>query len=247
MKEQIYTIPVNDGFDADGECPFCAMYEKLERDVLDFTLGPSYMEQDVRDRTNELGFCREHYRMMYDAQNRLGLSLMVSTHMAEIEKRMSELLKEARGAKEKRRLFEKPRSESRLSEYVSGLEESCFVCDKIRSSMERYFDTFFYLWKTEKDFRERVHASKGFCLEHFERLVTLSEKKLSGSARDELLDEIERLQSENFGRVREELLWFISKFDYRFHDRPWNNSRDSLHRAIIKVASYDTEKKAEKK
>ena len=86
MKEQIYTIPVNDGFMADSECPFCAMREKLERDVLDYVLGPSYMEQDVRDITNEKGFCREHYRMMYDAQNRLGLALMVSTHMAAIEK-----------------------------------------------------------------------------------------------------------------------------------------------------------------
>lgn len=30
MKEKIYTIPVNDAFDKDCECPLCAMYQELE-------------------------------------------------------------------------------------------------------------------------------------------------------------------------------------------------------------------------
>ena len=28
MKEKIYTIPVNDAFDKDCECPLCAMYQE---------------------------------------------------------------------------------------------------------------------------------------------------------------------------------------------------------------------------
>ena len=28
MKEQLYSIPVNDAFDADCECPVCFMYNK---------------------------------------------------------------------------------------------------------------------------------------------------------------------------------------------------------------------------
>ena len=245
MKEKIYTIPVNEGFEADGECAFCEMYKKLEEDALSYTLGPSYMEQDVRDITNAKGFCREHYRTMYDAKNRLGLALMVSTHMAEIEKNMTDLLKREMQGKSRGGLFKKS-EESPMEEFAKKLDTSCAVCDKIDSNMERFFDTFFYLWKKETEFRERVLSSKGFCVQHFEALVRLSAEKLGVSEREKFLEGIAKIQSENFERVKEELLWFISKFDYRFQDRPWGNSKDSLKRAILKVASYDTEKKFEK-
>ena len=29
MKEKIYTVPVNDAFALDSECPICSMFEKL--------------------------------------------------------------------------------------------------------------------------------------------------------------------------------------------------------------------------
>ena len=34
MKEKIYTIPVNDAFDMDCECPICSMREKLEMEAV---------------------------------------------------------------------------------------------------------------------------------------------------------------------------------------------------------------------
>ena len=55
-KEKIYTIPVNDAFQEDSECPFCAMERKLEEDAIAFTLGPSYMEDDV-DVYKRQNFC----------------------------------------------------------------------------------------------------------------------------------------------------------------------------------------------
>ena len=112
--------------------------------------------------------------------------------------------------------------------------------------MDRYFDTFFYLWKKEPEFREKVKGCKGFCINDFERLVSMSEDKLGLDARRGLLETVEKIQNENFERVRQELLWFINKFDCKFRDEPWGTSRDSLHRAILKVASYDTEKKYKK-
>ena len=33
MKEKIYTIPVNDAFSSDCECPICSMYKALEDDA----------------------------------------------------------------------------------------------------------------------------------------------------------------------------------------------------------------------
>lgn len=36
MKEQLYTIPLNDAMDARDECPFCFIERAVERDVMDF-------------------------------------------------------------------------------------------------------------------------------------------------------------------------------------------------------------------
>lgn len=241
LKEEIYTIPVNDGFDADGECPFCTMHAELEKNALSYTLGPSYMEQDMRDITNKTGFCREHYKKLYESRNRLGLALMVSTHMATIQKEVEAALK----TPAPRGKFRKKSDENALFEYVKKLDDACFVCDKINASMDRYFDTFFYLWKREVEFREKVTKSKGFCLKHFERLILMSEKKLGGSALEEFKQTLLKLWNEQFERVHKELLWFISKFDQRFKDEPWGTSRDSLRRAILKTASCDVEESIE--
>ena len=50
MKEQLYTIPLNDAVNAQDECPFCFIHRSIEQDLLDFVLGSgsSYMEADIR-------------------------------------------------------------------------------------------------------------------------------------------------------------------------------------------------------
>ena len=49
MKEKLYTIPVNDAFKEDCECPLCNIYKKLEQEALEYTLRPStYMTDDCR-------------------------------------------------------------------------------------------------------------------------------------------------------------------------------------------------------
>ena len=80
MKEKLYTIPVNEAFEKDDECAFCVLTEKLEDDILNYILGPSYMEEDVRENTDKMGFCKGHYRQMYQAQNRLGVALMAVSY-----------------------------------------------------------------------------------------------------------------------------------------------------------------------
>ena len=56
-------------------------------------MGPSYMEDDVRMETNETGFCSHHIQKMYGYQNRLGLALMLHTHMKRTNDRIETLLK----------------------------------------------------------------------------------------------------------------------------------------------------------
>ena len=53
-----------DAFKAEDECPFCFIERNLEQHAMDFVLGSgaSYMEDDVRAETDEMGFCRTHYK-----------------------------------------------------------------------------------------------------------------------------------------------------------------------------------------
>ena len=82
MKEQLYTIPLNDAVNAGDECPFCFVERSLEQDSLDFVLGScaSYMESDVRELTDAQGFCREHFKKMFDYGNTLGNGWILKTH-----------------------------------------------------------------------------------------------------------------------------------------------------------------------
>ena len=93
MPEILYEIPVNDIFDRPCECPVCAMKKKLDDDEVAFAMGPSYMEDDIRLTTDKIGFCAHHMQMMYDFENRLGLGLILNTHMQNIIKNVETLQK----------------------------------------------------------------------------------------------------------------------------------------------------------
>ena len=69
MKEQLYTIPLNDAVNAKDECPFCFIERKIEQDL---GSGSSYMEADIRELTDKAGFCRNHFKKMFDYGNTLG-------------------------------------------------------------------------------------------------------------------------------------------------------------------------------
>ena len=88
--EQIYTIPVNEAFEASASdascgCPLCTLYRKLEENELELILGASMMEPDVRIGTNREGFCRLHYDMMFVRKNRLGMALTLESHLKELK------------------------------------------------------------------------------------------------------------------------------------------------------------------
>lgn len=238
MREKLYTIPVNEAFDQDGECPFCALDKKLEGEILNYVLGSSYMEEDVREETDKLGFCKEHYRQMFGAGNRLGLALMVDTHVKKINKDLDKLLAdELAAANEKRSFFKKDETPSPFCSYEETLKNSCYACKRMAGRMDSYLDTFFHLWKTEQEFRDKVINGKGFCMEHFQRILQEGKTRLSGEKYKEMLEILIPIEKENIKRIEEELDWFIQKFDYRFKDESWKNSKDSVERGILKVSA----------
>lgn len=234
LKEKLYTIPVNEAFDTDCECPVCQMKKTLEESAIEFTMGPSYMEDDVRAETDKIGFCSHHLSKLYENQNRLGLALMLKTHMdktiADIEKLSTKTGKSSSFLKKKSEL-------TPVKTYVNLLDESCYICDKVNNSFNRYILTLFTLYNTEEAFRNKFKKSKGFCTTHYGLLFEEAGNYLGSSTLEEFRKTLTNLYIENMKRVKEDLEWFIDKFDYRYVNEPWKNSKDALIRTMVKTNS----------
>ena len=237
MKEHIHTAPVNEAFDAGDECPFCYLERQAEQHALRFTAGPSasYMAPDIRAETNRAGFCTTHMKKLYDFGNALGNALMLQTHFEDVLEQFDrEMAREGKPAK--KGLFGKKKEEGTgQGQWLRRRVESCYVCEKIDYTMDRYWRTFFYMLKDE-EFRQKVEHSKGFCLRHFADLLDLADERLPAAQREWFKETLIPLTRENLQRVKEDLDWLVAKYDYRNADADWRNSKDALQRSMQKVA-----------
>ena len=238
MKEQLYTIPLNDAVNAGDECPFCFVERSLEQDSLDFALGScaSYMESDVRELTDAQGFCREHFKKMFDYGNTLGNGWILKTHFMKTRNDLDNEIKRFRPGKVSLadKLKGKTASNS-IVNWVRAREESCYVCRHSEEIYARYIDTFFVMFKDDENFRSRVAASKGFCITHFGDLCAAADAKLSGPQLDAFYEMIFPLMQKNLDRLQEDVNWLIEKFDYRNADADWKESKDAVQRGMQKL------------
>ena len=244
MKEKLYTIPLNDAFKEGGECPFCNIERSLEEHTLDFVLGPgaSYMEDDVRAETDAQGFCRAHYKKLYDYGNRLGTGLILKTHFQKLNQELEQQIKmfaPSRASLMGRfRKDKKTGSSSRTSigAWIAEKEESCYICRFYKETWQRYLDTFFDQYRKNPEFKELFLHGKGFCLPHFGELTEEADRVLSDKEKTVFFQELFPLMQENMKRMYDDLDWFCDKFDYRYKDADWKTSRDALPRGMQKAA-----------
>ena len=222
--EQIYTIPVNESFELSGAdhscgCPFCTLYNKLENDELDLILGASMMEPNVRIQTNKEGFCKTHYDMMFVRKNRLGMALTLESHLDEL---MTDI--------KSNKLFPQklPKAVSRISE----LEKTCYVCRRIEFNFEHMIETAVLLWESDDEFKKKLDAIPYFCLPHYRRLLEYGQRRLSKKDFAEFSAKCEKIVNTYFEELKSDVSWFCKKFDYRYDEEPWYNSKDSVERAM---------------
>lgn len=225
MREQIYTIPINEAFDRavsnePCDCPFCLLHEMLENNELELIMGASMMEPDVRIQTNKKGFCKHHFDRLYENGNRLGLALVLESHLAEIEKKIFEggTLFDGKGEKEQNKL--------------KTLDETCYVCDRMNDSLMKMFDNAIYLWETEEDFREKFKNQKYFCLPHYRTLLEFARNGLSKKDFSEFFKTAREIEKKYLSELGEDISWFCKKFDYRYDNEPWYNAKDAIPRTL---------------
>ena len=242
MAEKLYTIPVNDAFDEQSECPICSMYKKLEDDSITFMMGPSYMEDDIRMETDKMGFCKPHMLMLSKQENRLGLALILKTHL---DRQKKEALQLAAKPVKASKLFKKA-EDAEIVRWAEEQTKACYICKRIDVMFPRYLDTVLRLYQKDAAFREKYAACKGFCQEHLGLLIKKAQEVLKEQELQSFVTLTTKLYTDNLQRLADDLDWFTDKFDYRFRDAPWKNSRDAIERAVTKTNGILQEKGKEK-
>ncbi len=225
--ETIYTIPINEVFDlltsegAPCECPVCRLEGRLEENELDLILGASMMEPAIRIKTNAEGFCRDHYKKMLGMKNRLGLALMLESHLDDVKKRLSPSPLAALTGK---------RAE-RFSSAIEEMESSCYICGKMSFHMDRSLRNLAALYAVDDAFRKKFTAAPALCLPHARALCVAAKKELSGKELAAFTGDVMALAHRYLDALSEDVSFFCKKFDYRYADEPWGNAKDAPIRA----------------
>ncbi|MFO8065127.1 MAG: DUF6062 family protein [Spirochaetota bacterium] len=81
MKYELQTIPVWDAYEHEADCPLCFLQDALETEYQRFFLGNAVMAPEMRVEVNKIGFCAEHFDLLFRGANRLGLGLMTQTYL----------------------------------------------------------------------------------------------------------------------------------------------------------------------
>lgn len=248
--EKIYMIPVNDAFSIDCECAFCHLENQFEQQCIETVLGESVMEVDARIETNAKGFCKRHFYMLLEQKNKLPYGLMLETHLNEIKSRMEKIISEhffEFDSQKSRRFIKSLFSNSTIkeslikdiTEYIDKLNSQCVICERIESRMNNYFDVFFYMWRTKKDFQQKVLEAKGFCLYHFPQLLTFAQNNLSSKELNDFTEKICKIQMDSINRIYENVSNFNKQFDYRNANNHISQEvKNSLINATEKLAKF---------
>ncbi len=223
---QIFSIPVLEAYEACESdpagtgCPYCKLYRSMQSNELDIILGASMMEPDIRIATNEQGFCNKHYGMMLTRRRMLGMGLILESHLAEVKKKVTA-----------KSLLGDPSSKSMPQ--ISRLNGDCYVCGRIKRNMDAIISTTVYLYeKDENDFRSKFDAPAYFCLPHYTALVEYASKKMDKKLFREFFARAQGTQEKYIDTLSQDVSWFCKKFDYRYDEEPWYNSKDSVQRSI---------------
>lgn len=232
MKEVLETIPVWDALKEDTECPICSLMKKGEEDALKYYLGPAVMVPEIRVEINKKGYCNKHWQMLSDLNKAQPLALSLDTYYEESKKVYKEKFAQigkSNNARKALKLF------SAFEEEVGKREEGCLVCDYMKKRLDRYTATFAVLFKEDRDFKDSLSKSKGFCIHHTLDLVHSAKAELSGSELLEYLQLLAKLLDDNLDRVQKDVWWMTQKYKSENKDKPWNGCEDAFKRGVDKL------------
>lgn len=242
MKETIYTIPINEAFDSKCTCALCEIESRLEKEEIEYTLGPAMMEPDFRINSNKKGFCKTHYKGLLENSKALPLALVLQTH---IQQQNKDIFDKKVEEKSKVGLLKKKIPEiisaKKITQHIDNIKNSCVICDKINETMNRYMENLIYIWKTQEDFRKKFSSQDSFCIPHFSQLLKYAICDLNDKDFCEFYHSIMNIQEKAQIQYFNDISDFTMLFDHNNTSVPTNNVKNSIKRTIKNISGLNCE------
>ena len=222
-NEKIYTIRISEAMEKKCGCPLCTVERDLESDEVERILGASMMEPNVRIQTNAQGFCAKHLDAMMAKSNKLSLALMLQTHMEELNKKVFA---------DTVPLLQKNPDPKKQIAALTKKAQSCYLCGRTREFMNATYGAFVYMYKSMDDFEARLKEQPYICLRHTRLIFDAAVKGLSKDQLKGFAAAVNEINSAYAESLVGDVDWFCKKFDYRYKDADWKNSKDAVERAV---------------
>jgi len=219
---------------APSECPLCVLAEAAEDTYLRSFQHSRIMEPNVRVQTNDKGFCPAHSRKLYERENKLGLGLMVHTHLKEKLPIIRSALEGMRAGAAAGR-----KGAARFDDAAASLEtlrDRCFICDLLAADMDRYAFTVIYLWRKDTEFLSAFRSSRGFCLPHFLLMSRKAREMLRPDRLERWLSDCIPLMTASLEALERDLLSFTQLHHDANRSMGSDSERSALSRALQKLA-----------
>ncbi|MBR1983989.1 MAG: hypothetical protein IKA12_04815 [Clostridia bacterium] len=219
MNYHIDTGLIWETFKNSTECPLCEIKKIVEEQFLTEFLNDAVMEDNTRIRVGMVGFCAKHFDMLFSRQNKLSLALQVGTRLEKTQNLTKTITKKGQAKK--------------LAKDILKGTCTCAVCELVEKSMNKYYKTVAQMFIREKEFYKTLIGTKGFCLEHYAKL--LENCGCAGFGANSYVEVLSGVEQRNFERIRTELKEFCDMHDYRNAYKPMGNLETALPRTRTKI------------
>jgi hypothetical protein len=243
MKQKIYDIPIWEAYGLENcECALCIIEKNMEISFMDILFDDMLMTPYFAKKLQSYRFCSNHFRKLYIYKDKLGLALIVNNFLQCEKETLEQGVSQASNRDSKGITIKKMFSGKKATAKQEN-EMNCYLCEQINNNIIDYVEVLVKLWDKNTEFKKLFASSRGHCMKHYNLVMDRVSNYLHGSSLNEFKEITHKIQLENVNRIIGELDWFATKFDYRFKEAPWKNSKDALPRSINKlIGDYYEEK-----
>ena len=219
MNYHIGNMLIYQEFVPGNDCPLCRIRNILEKRLAEQYLNESVMEDFQRRMVNEKGFCLHHTQMLLARPNKLSLALQHITRLTALKSKLE--------------ITAEPKTAAKMAEIFCHSGETCVICDGVEVNMIRYYKTVAEMFLAEKNFKQTLQETDGFCLEHFGCLLKYA--SFAGRRKKDYIYTLTSLEKKSMEKLLTDLNRFAAKHDYRNADMPWEGSEKALEKSVIKL------------
>jgi hypothetical protein len=106
------------------------------------------------------------------------------------------------------------------------------IWTKDNKNLSAMIATICYLWESDPEFRRKFNKQPWFCLPHYRAMLEYASKKMPKKVYNDFYDEAHAIEKKYITELKGDVSWFCKKFDYRYDEEPWYNSKDSVERSM---------------